>query len=70
MASLFSTFTQELKIALILSTYQPCVKALKMDAIKFLRVCVMVLKGIENLAIILVPLIMILSRGHTGQIKG
>ena len=25
---------------------------------------------IENLAIILVPLIMILSRGHTGQIKG
>ena len=27
-------------------------------------------KGIENLAIILVPLIMILSRGHTGQIKG
>ena len=29
-----------------------------------------VLKDIENLAIILVPLIMILSRGHTGQIKG
>ena len=28
------------------------------------------LKDIENLAIILVPLIMILSRGHTGQIKG
>ena len=28
------------------------------------------LKGIENCAIILVPLIMILSRGHTGQIKG
>ena len=28
------------------------------------------LKGIENWAIILVPLIMILSRGHTGQIKG
>ena len=27
-------------------------------------------KDIENLAIILVPLIMILSRGHTGQIKG
>ena len=30
----------------------------------------LVLKDIENLAIILVPLIMILSRGHTGQIKG
>ena len=29
-----------------------------------------VFKDIENLAIILVPLIMILSRGHTGQIKG
>ena len=29
-----------------------------------------ILKDIENLAIILVPLIMILSRGHTGQIKG
>ena len=29
-----------------------------------------VIKDIENLAIILVPLIMILSRGHTGQIKG
>ena len=28
------------------------------------------LKDIEKLAIILVPLIMILSRGHTGQIKG
>ena len=28
------------------------------------------LKDKENLAIILVPLIMILSRGHTGQIKG
>ena len=27
-------------------------------------------KDIENLAIILVPLIMILSRGHTEQIKG
>ena len=27
-------------------------------------------KDIENLAIILVPLIMIFSRGHTGQIKG
>ena len=27
-------------------------------------------KGIENWAIILVPLIMILSRGNTGQIKG
>ena len=27
-------------------------------------------KDIENLAIILVPLIMILSRGHSGQIKG
>ena len=27
-------------------------------------------KDTENLAIILVPLIMILSRGHTGQIKG
>ena len=26
-------------------------------------------KDIENLAIILVPLIMTLSRGHTGQIK-
>ena len=30
---------------------------------------VTVFKDIENLAIILVPLIMILSRGHTGQIK-
>ena len=28
------------------------------------------LKDIENLEIILVPLIMIISRGHTGQIKG
>ena len=28
------------------------------------------LKDIEKLAIILVPLIMTLSRGHTGQIKG
>ena len=28
------------------------------------------LKDIEILAIILVPLIMTLSRGHTGQIKG
>ena len=28
------------------------------------------LKDIENLAIILVPLIMIFSRGHAGQIKG
>ena len=27
-------------------------------------------KDIDNLEIILVPLIMILSRGHTGQIKG
>ena len=27
-------------------------------------------KDTENLAIILVPLIMILSRGHTGQTKG
>ena len=27
-------------------------------------------KDIENFAIILVPLIMILSMGHTGQIKG
>ena len=27
-------------------------------------------KDIENLAIMLVHLIMILSRGHTGQIKG
>ena len=30
----------------------------------------LIFKEIENLAIILVPLIMILSRGHTGQIKG
>ena len=29
-----------------------------------------VFKDIDNLAIILVPPIMILSRGHTGQIKG
>ena len=28
-----------------------------------------IVKDIENLAIILVPLIMALSRGHTGQIK-
>ena len=28
------------------------------------------IKDIEILAIILVPLIMTLSRGHTGQIKG
>ena len=28
------------------------------------------IKDIENLAIILVPLIMILSSGHIGQIKG
>ena len=28
------------------------------------------IKAIEILAIILVPLIMTLSRGHTGQIKG
>ena len=31
---------------------------------------VLVVKDIKKLAIILVPLIMILSRGHTGQIKG
>ena len=30
----------------------------------------MIIKDKENLAIILVPLIMILSRGQTGQIKG
>ena len=30
---------------------------------------VLAFKDIENLAIILVPLIMILSKGHTGQIK-
>ena len=36
----------------------------KAQLVKFL------FKDKENLAIILVPLIMILSRGHTGQIKG
>ena len=35
-----------------------------------LDAAVVKLKDKENLAIILVPLIMILSRGHTGQIKG
>ena len=35
-----------------------------------LDAAVVKLKDKENLAIILVPLIMILSRGQTGQIKG
>ena len=42
----------------------------KLEDLKVLRRSPDLFKDIENLAIILVPLIMILSRGHTGQIKG